>query len=87
MFPVDPRLGKDYTRGAEQFLDRIKVGLFIPMHFWDNIEAAGAFRPAVERRGCRFAEIPMDTGLKSSRQNKVCIYPLTNAASCIIMLM
>jgi len=57
MFPVDPRLGKDYTRGAEQFLDSIKVGLFIPMHFWDKTEAARAFRPAVEQRGCRFADI------------------------------
>jgi L-ascorbate metabolism protein UlaG (beta-lactamase superfamily) len=57
MFPVDPRLGKDYTRGAEQFLDSVKTGLFIPMHFWDKTEAARAFRPAVEKRGCRFADI------------------------------
>jgi len=57
MFPVDPRLGKDYTRGAEQFLDTIRVKLFIPMHFWDNIEAANAFGPAAEKRGCRFAVI------------------------------
>ena len=57
MFPVDPRLGKDYTRGAEQFLDSIKTGLFIPMHFWDKTEAARAFRPAAELRGCRFADI------------------------------
>jgi len=57
MFPVDPRLGKDYTRGAEQFLDSIKTGLFIPMHFWDDIKAANAFRGAAEQRGCRFAEI------------------------------
>ena len=57
MFPVDPRLGKDYTRGAEQFLDRIKTKLFIPMHFWDKMEAAAAFRPEAEKRGCRFAEI------------------------------
>ena len=57
MFPVDPRLGKDYTRGAEQFLDSIKTGLFIPMHFWDDTEAALAFKPAAEQRGCRFAKI------------------------------
>ena len=57
MFPVDPRLGKDYTRGAEQFLDSIQVGLFVPMHFWDNSEAARAFKPSAEKRGCRFAEI------------------------------
>ncbi|MCL2138857.1 MAG: hypothetical protein FWH41_04935 [Treponema sp.] len=57
MFPVDPRLGKDYTRGAEQFLDSVKTGLFIPMHFWDDIDAARAFKPKAEKRGCRFAEI------------------------------
>ena len=57
MFPVDLRLGKDYTRGAEQFLDSIKTGLFIPMHFWDNLESARAFKPKAEQRGCRFADI------------------------------
>lgn len=57
MFPVDPRLGKDYKRGAEQFLDSIKTGLFIPMHFWDNYGAARAFGPQAESRGSRFAEI------------------------------
>jgi hypothetical protein len=57
MFPVDPRLGKDYFRGAEQFLDSIKTKLFIPMHFWDKPKAANAFKPEAEKRGCRFAEI------------------------------
>ena len=57
MFPVDPRLGKDYTRGAEQFLDRIKTGLFVPMHFGDNIEAGRAFKSTAEQKGCRFADI------------------------------
>ncbi|MCL2478169.1 MAG: hypothetical protein FWF22_01615 [Treponema sp.] len=57
MFPVDPRLGKDYALGAQQFLDKIKTGLFIPMHFWDNYSAALAFKPEAESRGCRFAEI------------------------------
>ena len=57
MFPVDPRLGKDYTRGAEQFLDSVKTKLFIPMHFWDDFKAAGAFKAAAEQRGCCFADI------------------------------
>ena len=57
IFPVDPRLGKDYTLGAEQFLDRIKTGLFIPMHFWGNFGAALAFKHSAEKRGCDFAEI------------------------------
>jgi L-ascorbate metabolism protein UlaG (beta-lactamase superfamily) len=57
MFPVDPRLGKDYTRGAQQFLDKIPTGLFLPMHFWENYEAARAFGPIAKALGCRFAEI------------------------------
>lgn len=57
MFPVDSRMGKDYARGAEQFLDSIKVDLFIPMHFWDDIEAAKAFKAIAELKGCRFADI------------------------------
>ena len=57
MFPVDPRLGKEYKRGAEQFLDSIKTGLFVPMHFWDDYGAANAFKPYAEKKGCRFAEI------------------------------
>jgi L-ascorbate metabolism protein UlaG (beta-lactamase superfamily) len=57
MFPVDPRLGKDYMKGAEQFIERIKVGLFVPMHFWDNYKAAAAFKPIAESKGCHFAAI------------------------------
>ena len=57
MFPVDPRLGTDYTRGAQQFLDSIRTDLFIPMHFQDKFEAARAFKPEAERRGCRYADI------------------------------
>jgi L-ascorbate metabolism protein UlaG (beta-lactamase superfamily) len=55
MFPVDARLGRDYMRGAEQFVERIRVKLFSPMHFTPSYEAAEAFRPCAERAGCRFA--------------------------------
>jgi L-ascorbate metabolism protein UlaG (beta-lactamase superfamily) len=57
MFPVDSRLGKDYMRGAGQFLDRIKTGLFIPMHFWNDFESARAFKTLAEKKGSRFADI------------------------------
>lgn len=33
MFPVDGRIGNGYTLGARQFMERFKVGLFVPMHF------------------------------------------------------
>ena len=43
MFPVDPRLGKDYMKGAEQFIDKIKTGIFVPMHFGEAYDKAAAF--------------------------------------------
>lgn len=57
LFPVDPRLGKDYTRGARQFIDRIKTRQFAPMHFWENYEKANAFRDYVESHGGKFIEV------------------------------
>lgn len=33
MFPVDARIGNGYTLGGRQFIERFKVGLFVPMHF------------------------------------------------------
>lgn len=53
MFPVDPRLGKDYMRGAEQFVDRIKTGIFVPMHFDEAYEEAGAFAEYAASKGVR----------------------------------
>ena len=38
MFPVDPRIGTDFARGARQFLEKIKVEHFFPMHFWEREE-------------------------------------------------
>ncbi|MDR1524139.1 MAG: MBL fold metallo-hydrolase [Tannerella sp.] len=55
MFPVDSRLGKNYMRGAEQFVDRIHAGIFAPMHFGERYEEAHAFKPYAEKAGCRFA--------------------------------
>ena len=33
MFPIDGRIGNGYTLGGRQFIDRFKVGMFVPMHF------------------------------------------------------
>ena len=33
MFPIDGRVGNGYTLGGRQFIERFKVGLFVPMHF------------------------------------------------------
>jgi L-ascorbate metabolism protein UlaG (beta-lactamase superfamily) len=55
MFPVDCRLGKNYMRGAQQFVDRIQTGIFAPMHFGEKYAEARAFKPYAEHAGCRFA--------------------------------
>ena len=57
LFPVAPRLGKDYTRGGREFVDRIRTLQFAPMHFWEKYEKANAFREYVEKRGGRFLAI------------------------------
>ena len=54
MFPVDPRLGKDYMLGAQQFIEHIRSKVFAPMHFGDNYDKAQAFQPFAEAAGCRF---------------------------------
>ena len=33
MFPIDGRIGTGYTLGGRQFIERFKVGMFVPMHF------------------------------------------------------
>ena len=33
MFPVDPRLGTDFARGARQWIQTIKTTYMAPMHF------------------------------------------------------
>lgn len=55
MFPVDPRLGSDFDRGAKQFIDRIQTGLFAPMHFDNNYKALASFKLYAESGKVRFA--------------------------------
>jgi len=54
MFPVDPRLGKDYMRGAEQFISRIPTDIFAPMHFGESYKKVAAFAPYAETKKCKF---------------------------------
>lgn len=54
MFPVDPRIGTDFMRGARQFVDRIKTDVLVPMHFWERPAEVVAFGPYAELKGCRY---------------------------------
>lgn len=56
-FPVDPRLGKEYMRGAGQFVTKIKTHIFVPMHFTPEYAKANAFRDFAEAHGVRFVSL------------------------------
>ncbi|MBD5314098.1 MAG: MBL fold metallo-hydrolase [Bacteroides sp.] len=43
MFPVDARMGADFAKGAEIFLEKVKVDNFFPMHFWGEPQKACDF--------------------------------------------
>ncbi|WP_242832415.1 MBL fold metallo-hydrolase [Desulfosporosinus orientis] len=49
-FPVDPRLEKNYSAGAEYFIEKVGPKVFIPMHFADSPEITDEFRNAM--KGC-----------------------------------
>lgn len=57
MFPVDSRLGKDYMRGPKQFIDRIDVKTFVPMHFDEEYDKANAFEQYTGIINIRFMKI------------------------------
>lgn len=42
-FPVDPRMGSDYFRGAVQFASALRPRLFVPMHFGAAFNPPAAF--------------------------------------------
>lgn len=55
MFPVDGRIGNGYTLGGRQFIDRFKVGLFVPMHFVaSGFESAWRMEPFCTEKGIPF---------------------------------
>lgn len=53
MFPVDPRLGKNYMLGAEQFVKKFGCEIFSPMHFWGDYKSAAAFKTTAENYGTK----------------------------------
>ena len=57
LFPVDRRMGRDYMRGATQFVEAIKTTTFVPMHFSEDYEGGNAFQPIAEAHGCRFIRL------------------------------
>lgn len=55
MFPVDGRIGNGYTLGARQFIERFKVGMFVPMHFvMSGFESAWRMEPFCKEKNIPF---------------------------------
>ena len=59
MFPVDPRLGTEYMRGACQFVEKIKTSIFVPMHFDEAYGKAEEFLPIALQYGAKMPVIRM----------------------------
>ena len=57
MFPLDPRLGKDYMRGGEQFVSRISTAYFFPMHFGEDYDKVNRFGEIAARYGCSYMPV------------------------------
>lgn len=58
MFPIDGRIGNGYTLGGRQFIERFKVGLFVPMHFAaSGFQSAWRFKEYADERNVLFWEI------------------------------
>ena len=58
MFPIDGRIGNGYTLGGRQFIERFKVGMFVPMHFVaSGFESAWRMKEYTDEKGIPFWEI------------------------------
>ena len=57
MFPIDGRIGNGYTLGDRQFIERFKVGLFVPMHFTTGFESSWRMKEFTDEKDITFWEI------------------------------
>ena len=58
MFPIDGRIGNGYTLGGRQFIDRFKVGMFVPMHFVaSGFESSWRMKKFTDEKNIPFWEI------------------------------
>ncbi len=60
MFPIDGRIGNGYTLGARQFIERFRVGLFVPMHFTTGFESAWRMKEFTDEKNIPFWQISQE---------------------------
>ena len=61
MFPIDGRIGNGYTLGGRQFIDRFKVGMFVPMHFIaSGFESSWRMKEFTDEKNIPFWKISKD---------------------------
>ncbi len=66
MFPIDGLIGNGYTLGGRQFIERFKVGLFVPMHF-----VASGFEVTEQREPSSSFEWPSCDGTRRLAYERV----------------
>ncbi|MDD4659542.1 MAG: MBL fold metallo-hydrolase, partial [Massilibacteroides sp.] len=54
MFPIDPRLGTDFMKGAIQFVSCIHVGHIAPMHFGEAYDKIARFDDYARQANCDY---------------------------------
>ncbi len=54
MFPIDNRLGQDFMKGAEQFIEAITVKLMIPMHFDETYDKIALFEKEAKKHNTQY---------------------------------
>lgn len=57
MFPIDPRLGTDFMKGAIQFISRISVKHIAPMHFGEAYDKIASFDEQAKAANSMFMQI------------------------------
>ena len=55
--PDQLRYSNGYTLGGRQFIERFKVGLFVPMHFTTGFEPSWRMKEFTDEKGISFWEI------------------------------
>ena len=57
MFPVDPKLGTDFFRGAHGFISKIPCATLIPMHFGTDYSLIKSFEDIAKPEGCHYTPL------------------------------